>query len=78
MEALFELNLGRRALKMWMLIAEITDKFIIGLDVLRAYDVSMDLGSHMGQEEVALWNSGARPTSSRLSLDSDEVISALC
>jgi hypothetical protein len=33
-EALFELNLGRRALKMWVLIAEITDKFIIGLDVL--------------------------------------------
>jgi hypothetical protein len=45
-EALVELTLGRRAMRIWMFVAEVTDEFILGLDVLRAYDASVDLGSH--------------------------------
>jgi len=62
-------------------VAEITDEFILGLDVLLAYDTSVELGRHLlrlGQEEVRLWNSGVRPTSSRLSLVSDKVVPAQC
>jgi hypothetical protein len=35
---LIELNLTRSALKMWVLVAEITDEFILRLHVLRAHD----------------------------------------
>jgi hypothetical protein len=80
-DAQVELTLGRRALKIWVFVAEITDEFILGLDVLRAYDASVDLGRHvlrLGREEVTLWSTGTRPRSSRLSLISDEVIPARC
>lgn len=52
MEALVELTLGRRALRIWMYVAEVTD-FILGLEVLGAYNASMDLVRNllqMGQE----------------------------
>jgi hypothetical protein len=52
-------------------IAEVTDEFILGLDVLRAYDASVDLGCHLlrlGREEVMLWRNGAQVKSPRLSL----------
>jgi len=42
-EALVELTLGQRALKIWVFVAEFTDEFIVGLDVLRTYDASVDL-----------------------------------
>jgi hypothetical protein len=54
-EALVELTLGRRALKIWVFVAGITKEFILRLNVLRAYDASVDLGRHllrMGQEEM--------------------------
>jgi hypothetical protein len=35
-EALVELTLGQRALRIWVFIAEVTDEFILGLDVLWA------------------------------------------
>ena len=53
----------------------------MGLDVLQAYDASVDLGRHLlrlGQEEVTLWRSGTQPKSARLSLVGDEVIPARC
>jgi hypothetical protein len=37
-EFLLPLNLGRRPLKMWVFVANITDELILGLDILRAYD----------------------------------------
>jgi len=43
-EAFVELALGRWALRIWVFVTEVTDEFILGLDVLRAYDASMDLG----------------------------------
>jgi hypothetical protein len=74
-EALVELTLGRGALKILVFVAEITDEFILGLDILRACDASVDLGRRilrLDQEEVSLW----RPRSSRLTLASDEMIPA--
>jgi hypothetical protein len=38
------LTQGRRPLKIWVFIANITDEFILGLDILPAYDASVDLG----------------------------------
>jgi hypothetical protein len=80
-EAFVELNLGRRVLRLWVFVAEITDKFILGLDVLRAYDASVDLGRHMlrlDQKEVTLWRPGVQSKSARLYLVGDEVNSARC
>ena len=65
-----------------MFITEVMDKFILlGLDVLWAYNTSMDLGCHLlrlGQEEVMLWRPGTQPKSARLSMVGDEVIPARC
>jgi len=80
-EAFVELTLGRRALRIWVFVAEVTDQFILGLDVLRAYDASVDLGRHLlrlGQEEVTLWKPGAQPKSAMLSMAGDELIPARC
>jgi hypothetical protein len=57
-ESLVELNLWQRALGFRVFFAEVTDEFILGLDVVRAYDASVDLGRRLlrlGQEEVTLW-----------------------
>jgi hypothetical protein len=36
-------TLGRRSIQILVLIANIVNEFILGLDILRAYDASMDL-----------------------------------
>jgi hypothetical protein len=46
-EALVELILGQSPIWIWVYIEEIMDKFILGLDVLHAYDVFLGLGRHM-------------------------------
>jgi hypothetical protein len=59
----------------------VTDEFILELDVLRAYDASVDLGRHLlrlGREKVTLWRAGTQPKSARLCLVGDEVIPARC
>jgi hypothetical protein len=64
-EALVEVNLGRRALRIWVFDAEITDEFILELHVLQAYNMVVDLERQLlrlEQEEVTLWNAGTRPT----------------
>ena len=80
-EALVELTVGRRAMRLWVFVEEVTDEFIQGLDVLRAYDASVDLRLHLlrlGKEELTLWGPGAQPKSARLSLPRDEVIPVQC
>jgi hypothetical protein len=54
-KALVDLNLGQRTLKTRVFVADITDEFILGLDILRAYDASVDVRRHvrrLGQEEM--------------------------
>lgn len=43
-QARVELTLWQRALKIWFFIPYITDDFILGLDIPRAYDASVDVG----------------------------------
>jgi hypothetical protein len=38
-----ELTLGQRILKIWVLVAYITGEFILGVDILQAYDTSVDI-----------------------------------
>jgi hypothetical protein len=62
-------------------VVEVTDKFILGLDVLQVYNASVDLGRHLlrlGQEEMTLLRSGTQPKPSQLSLVRDKVILARC
>jgi hypothetical protein len=78
-EAHVELTLGRRPLRIWVLVADNTDELILGLDGLRDCNASVDVGRRVlwiGQEEVSLWNPRARPRSSRLTLLNDEVFPA--
>jgi hypothetical protein len=56
-EALVELTLGQRALKIWVLVADITDEFILDLDILRAYHATMDVGPQvlwLGQDDLPM------------------------
>jgi hypothetical protein len=43
-EVFLTVNLGWCPLKIWLFIANITNEFIFRLDILRAYDASVDLG----------------------------------
>jgi hypothetical protein len=45
-EALRELTLGQRALNIWVLVIDITEEFILGLDNLRAYHATVDVERH--------------------------------
>jgi hypothetical protein len=61
-EALVKLTLRGRPLAAWAFVANITDKFILGLDVLCTHDASLDLryqALRLGDEEVPLWCLGA-------------------
>jgi hypothetical protein len=54
-EAHVELTIGRRTLRRWVFVADITDDFILRLDILRAYDASVDIGRRVlrvGRDEV--------------------------
>ncbi|XP_023708055.1 uncharacterized protein LOC111864779 [Cryptotermes secundus] len=77
-EVLLTLTLGRRPITMWVFVANITDELILGLDILRAYDVSVDIGRQTLclAEEVLLWSPGARPRPSSLTVAKDQVIPA--
>jgi hypothetical protein len=54
-EAHVELTMGQCTLRSWVFVADIRDDFILGLDILRAHDASVDIGRHvlrLGQDEV--------------------------
>jgi hypothetical protein len=56
-EVFLTLTLGWHPLKILVLIVNITNKFILGLDVLDMYNASVDLGRqtlHLAEEEVSL------------------------
>jgi hypothetical protein len=75
------LTLGRHTLKIWVSIVDITNKLILSLDILRAYDASVDIGRQtlrLAEEEVSLWSSGAGPHSSSLVVAKDQVIPTQC
>jgi hypothetical protein len=60
-EAYLILTLGRRPLKIWVFVANITNQFTLGLDIQRVYGASMGLGRQNllpAKEEVSLWSPG--------------------
>jgi hypothetical protein len=80
-EVFLTLTLGRRPLKIWVFVADISNEFILGLGILRAYDASMDIGRQtlrLAEEEVSLWSPGAGPRPSSLIVEEDQVIPAQC
>jgi hypothetical protein len=80
-EILPTLTFGRRPLSMWVFVANITDELILGLDILRAYDASVDIGRQtlrLADEEVSLKSSRAGPRPSSPAVRNDHVIPAQC
>jgi hypothetical protein len=80
-EVLLTINLGRRPLRMWLFVANITDELTLGLDILCAYDASVDIGRQklrLAEEEVSLWSPGAGCRTSRLVVAKEHVIPAQC
>jgi hypothetical protein len=65
--------------RIWVLVADITDELILGLDAQSDCNPSLDVGRRVlriGQVEVSLWNPRARPRSSQLTLLNDKFIQA--
>jgi hypothetical protein len=80
-EVSLTLTLGLRPLEIWVFVANITNKFILGLDIMREYDASVDLGRqplHLAEEEVSLWSLRTGPWPSSLLVANDQVIPAQC
>jgi hypothetical protein len=60
-----------------MFVAEISDEFFLGLNILHIYDAYMVIGHHMlrlGEEEMSLWRSWAEPWLFLFVAASDRVI----
>jgi hypothetical protein len=75
------LIMKRRPLKISAFVANITNKLILVLGILRAYDASVDLGRQslrLAEEEVSLRSSGAGSRTSSLLVAKDQVIPAKC
>jgi hypothetical protein len=71
-EVFLSVTLGRRPLKIWGFVANITNELILVLDILRTYDASVDLGRQtlrLAGEEISLWSPGAAK---------DQVMTAKC
>jgi hypothetical protein len=54
-----------------------TNEFILGLDALCLYDISVDLGRRMlrlSEEEMSLWRPGEGPRPSNLVVPDDKVM----
>jgi hypothetical protein len=78
-EVFLTLTLGQRPLKIWVFIANITNKCIFGLDILCAYDESVDLGRQslcLAEEEVSLRSPGTGPRLCSLVVAKDQVTTA--
>jgi hypothetical protein len=77
--ALVELTLGRSPIRIWALVAEITEELILRPDILHTYVVFMGLRRHMlrlGEENLSLWSPRAEPRSFRHVVTNDNVIPA--
>jgi hypothetical protein len=71
-EVFLTVTLGRRPLKIWAFVADINNEFILGLDILRAHDASVDIGRltlRLAGEEISLWSPGEAK---------DQVMTAKC
>jgi hypothetical protein len=66
---------------MWVFVANITDELLLALDILRAYDATVDIGRQtlrLADEAVSLWKPRAGPRPSSPVVAEDHVIPAQC
>lgn len=64
LEKCFDTSRGRRPPKILVLVAHVTNEFVLGLNILCAYEASMDIWLQilrLAQEELSLWSPGAGP-----------------
>jgi hypothetical protein len=67
-EANVELTMGQRTLRSWVFVADIADDHILGLDILRAHDASVNIGRRLlrlGQDEVPVRQTRTESASKR-------------
>jgi hypothetical protein len=63
-EALVEPAQGQNTLKIWVFITKIIHKFIMELDILQAFNTTVDVRHNvlrLSQEEMSLWCPETRP-----------------
>jgi hypothetical protein len=80
-EVFLTLTVGRRPLKICFFVANVTNNLILGLDILRPYDASVDIGREMlrmAEELISLWSPGAVPRPYSLVVAKNQVIPAQC
>jgi hypothetical protein len=68
-------------LKMRVFVANITNEFLLGVDLLSVYDASADIGRQtlrLAEEEASFWSPGAGPRPSSLVVIKNQVIPAQC
>jgi hypothetical protein len=81
MEALVEKTLGQRPICIWVFTANITEEFILELDIMHAHKASVDFRCHvlqLGDEEVPLRHPGTQPHSTPCMNGNSEVAVARC
>jgi hypothetical protein len=80
-EVLLPLKLVRRPLRLWDCDANITDELILGLNILRANDASVDIGRQKlrhAEEELWVCRPGAGPRPFSLVVAKKHLIPAQC
>jgi hypothetical protein len=74
-EVFLTLNLRWHPLKLWVFVTNITKEFTLGLNILHAYDASVDLG-HQVLHLAELRGVVLEPQPSSLVVANDQVIPA--
>jgi hypothetical protein len=82
-EGFLTLTLGQCPLKISVFIASIINEFVLGLNILPAYDASVDLGCQTlcpAEDVVLLWSqrAGTGPQPFSMVVASDQVICEQC
>jgi hypothetical protein len=71
----------RRPLIIWVFVADMTNEFILGLNILRAYAASVDIERQTLRlaEEYILWRSPeAGPPPSNIRVEENQTVPVLC
>jgi hypothetical protein len=80
-EVFLTLNFGRCPIKIWVLFADITNEFILGLDLLQNCNVYVDRERQtlrLVEEEVSIWIPRAGPRPSSMVFAKNQVTPARC
>jgi hypothetical protein len=77
-EVSLTLTLGWCPLEIWVFFTNITNEFILGLDILRTYDACGRQTMRLAETEVSLWSPEAVSRPSSLVEGSDQAIPAQC